>query len=511
MKKNNHQPIPFLAEGPQPLIGEMLPGEDYPIEALGPLKAAVLGVHDITQAPVAIAAQSALSIASLVTQAFGDVEMLVGRVPCSLFVLTIAQSGERKSACDKLLMNQVREYERDAQNVFTQASERYSNEFKIWEKKKDKLLTDATVGKSAVIQAAAQAKLDAYSLPPSPPRVPNRTVTEPTFEGLVKLYQISHPALGLFTDEGGGFIGGHAMNKDNALKTCAGLSSLWDGAPIIRSRAGDGTFAMHGRRMACHIMVQPIAARPMLADPVASRQGFLARFLICDPPSAIGSRTRREYQSESDAHIAGFGAKVRLLLEANAPTKEGSSNELDPQTLSPSKAASDLLWEYYEATEKDQKPGGEFAGIIPFASKSAEQAVRIAGVLTLFENLGTTKITAKTMGNGIKLARYYLGEAKRLVDTALVTEKASRAELLRVWLLHNWEYDEVIPSDVVKYGPNSLRDTKKAKEGLSVLEEHGWVVRLPSDEIVRGAQRAVAYRVVRVATATQPKRQHLQR
>ena len=63
---------------------------------------------------------------------------------------------------------------------------------------------------------------------------------EPTFEGLVKLYGIGRPALGLFSDEAGGFIGGHAMNSDNRLKTMAGLSRLWNGEPIDRTRAGDG-------------------------------------------------------------------------------------------------------------------------------------------------------------------------------------------------------------------------------------------------------------------------------
>ena len=58
-------PIPFKAEGPQPLLREIPPGEAFPLAALGPLRAAVEAVHDITQAPVGIAAQSALSVASL--------------------------------------------------------------------------------------------------------------------------------------------------------------------------------------------------------------------------------------------------------------------------------------------------------------------------------------------------------------------------------------------------------------------------------------------------------------
>lgn len=65
---------------------------------------------------------------------------------------------------------------------------------------------------------------DLEAIPPAPqqPLNPSRTASDPTFEGLVKLYENGNPALGLFTDEGGSFFGGHAMNSDNKLKTCAG-------------------------------------------------------------------------------------------------------------------------------------------------------------------------------------------------------------------------------------------------------------------------------------------------
>lgn len=39
------EPISFCAEGPQPLMREIPPGEAYPIEALGPLRAAVEAVQ----------------------------------------------------------------------------------------------------------------------------------------------------------------------------------------------------------------------------------------------------------------------------------------------------------------------------------------------------------------------------------------------------------------------------------------------------------------------------------
>ena len=42
--------------------------------------------------------------------------------------------------------------------------------------------------------------------------------------------------MGVFSAEGGQFIGGHGMSEDNRLKTAAALSGVWDGEPIKRVR-----------------------------------------------------------------------------------------------------------------------------------------------------------------------------------------------------------------------------------------------------------------------------------
>ena len=81
---NTPKPIPFVNEGPQPLIREIPAGLPYPVEALGPLRAAAEAVQGMTQAPVAIPAGSALAAASLAVQGFADVETLGGKRPLSV-------------------------------------------------------------------------------------------------------------------------------------------------------------------------------------------------------------------------------------------------------------------------------------------------------------------------------------------------------------------------------------------------------------------------------------------
>ena len=104
----------YRGEGPQPLLRPIPPGAEYPRAALGPLREAVEAVQGMTLAPFAVPAQSALAVASLAVQGFADVETLSGSFsPPSIYALTIARSGERKSSCDAPLMAALREYERE--------------------------------------------------------------------------------------------------------------------------------------------------------------------------------------------------------------------------------------------------------------------------------------------------------------------------------------------------------------------------------------------------------------
>ncbi len=67
-----------------------------------------------------------------------------------------------------------------------------------------------------------------------------------------------------------------------------------------------------------------------------------------------------------------------------------------------------------------QAPGGDLAHITGYASKAAEQAARIAGVLTLWRDLDARQVQPGDMGDAIALAQFYLAEASRLASAATV-------------------------------------------------------------------------------------------
>ncbi len=161
-----------------------------------------------------------------------------------------------------------------------------------------------------------------------------------------------------------------------------------------------------------------------------------------------------------------------------------------------SDGARQLLSVYSDEVELAQRPNQPYRNITGFASKSAEQAARLAGVLTLWSDLKATAVTAETMQNGITLARYYLAEANRLISGAMVDAEIDRAEKLRVWLQETWKEPEITNRDVVQSGPNSARDSRAAKKALQMLADHGWLVALPKGTVIRGSARSQAWRVV---------------
>src|SRR3546814_2302556 len=90
---------------------ERAPAQPYPVKALGKVLAgAVHAIGDKVQCPEAIAAQSVLAAAALAVQSHVDVvHPATGDTrPVSLLLVTVAASGERKRAADRIATDPLR-------------------------------------------------------------------------------------------------------------------------------------------------------------------------------------------------------------------------------------------------------------------------------------------------------------------------------------------------------------------------------------------------------------------
>jgi hypothetical protein len=118
-----------------PLQKEIIPQEPFPFSALGTnLESVAKRIHEIVKAPDSICGQSVLGAAALITQPHADVH-IDGRVhPLSLFLLTVAESGDRKSAVDSIVLKPVRDFEKMLASVYVQERGNYKNKLDIWKR-----------------------------------------------------------------------------------------------------------------------------------------------------------------------------------------------------------------------------------------------------------------------------------------------------------------------------------------------------------------------------------------
>lgn len=458
-------------ESPKPLQRELPDPQPYPFGALGSIiGSAASALHQFTQAPDAICAQSALATANLAVQAHFDVLLHSGlQRPVSCYFLTIAESGERKTSADEVVLKSIREHEALLRTASEESLAKYELESALYEKE-----LQLALGRENKDRAAKRLALESLGDKPRRPLEPIILLTEPTYEGLVTNLQRGQPSQGIFSSEAGRFISGHAMNEEHRLKTAAALSELWDGQPINRCRKGDGSFSLIGRRLAIHLMVQPLASSRLLADPVLGDQGLLSRLLTAYPKPTSGTRFYREHSQATLEALDSFANQTKQVMAHIFPTAPGQANELEPRILQPSRAAKRLQIQFADHIEAQLTPDGPLADVRGFANKLPEQAARLAATIKGFEDMEASELAVEDMERGIALSEYYLEEARRLFLSNLFDPKLHLAEQLLSWIRRRG-MKTISLVEVYQLGPNAIRDAKKAREMMMILQEHNYL------------------------------------
>lgn len=476
-------------EPPRPLRRTPPPAEPFPLDALGALRQAAEAAHVLSQAPVAMCAQSVLAAATLAAQAHGDVVLPYGAArPLTGFFLTLGVSGERKSTVDDLVLKPVRVREADLREGHKADLRSFLNDQAAY-----KAARSAAEKKFKGDRAAIRTALDALGPEPIAPAEPMLIADDVTPEGLTQQLARGQSSMGLFAPEGGTLIAGRAMNDDNRLASATLLNKLWGGEPIRRSRVVSGSTVLVGRRCAMHLMVQPGLAAEMLARPDLGDVGLIARFLAVSPESTVGTRRFRLPDPLAQKLLEEFHEKIRELLKR--PVTSGQEiGELAPPRIEMNDDARAAWIAFYNEVETLQAPGQRFEPIQAFASKLAEHAGRLAGVLAVLTNPDARVISAANMACGITLARHYASEALRLHDVGNISQDILLAEKLLAWL--ETQQRELISLPMIyQFGPSGIREGAIARRIVRLLVEHGYLVELPDGaEIVERGTKPVKRR-----------------
>ena len=453
---------------PEPLT-EPMEAQPYPDEALPHiLREAVRQAQAFVQAPMALVACSALSALSLAAQGLANVRrdhQLVG--PISLYLLAVADSGERKTTCDAIFYPALRDWETGRRQEMAPEIAKVDAATAIFEAKKTGIL-DAIKHKRRRAQDSGSEERELETLvgdAPVPPLIPRLLYADATPEALAHALATGWPSGGVLSAEAGAVFGAHGMGQDTILRNLALLNVLWDGGEMAIDRRSKPSFVLRGRRLTFGLMIQPEALRGFLdrAGTLPRGTGFIARFLIAWPESTQGTRAYRP-APEAMPQVALFQARIRELLAQPLATDERGC--LTPAVLDLSPQARAAWIRFHDEVEREPGVRGALRGVRDVAAKAAENAARLAALFHVLERGASGTIASEEIRAAACIVGWHLNEARRLLADLDTLASLAAAIRLDAWLRNEAianDTDRVPTKRIYQYGPNCVRDSRNLR------------------------------------------------
>jgi len=468
------------------------PATPFPLAALPPgIQAAVKEYARTGQQPVPLIVAAALAPLSLAGQGLADVARDAGLTgPCSLSLLVLAASGERKTSADHAFGAVVGDWERE-QRESQAAKVRASHAtHAAWVAEGE--------GLRAALRKAARKPAERVTLEeeirqhagrePALLTLPQLRYTDANAASLPDALATGYPSAALWTAEAGIVLGGQGMQREGLTGYLALLNTLWDGDSVTHTRKQSRSVRLEGRRLTVSLMVQPEVMAEFVArsGDVARGSGNLARYLLTEPESTIGARPYVP-PPEGTPALTAYHKRIRELL--GLPLRIDEAGRLTPPVLGLSPEAFAEWRAYHDGIERDMGPGRIYSVVRDWASKSAEQAARLACLLHIWDCGPEGKIGEEHMRGAVRLARWYLGEAVRFAARSGTAEPEEwrDARALDRWLEGR---TPIGLTEILQKGPGRVRRADRRDAALGILASlHR--VRVIEEQVEGRAERQV--------------------
>jgi putative DNA primase/helicase len=461
---------------PLPLVSDQ-EATPYPLDALpGGIGAAVREVVGFVQCPEALAACSALTALSTVVQGLVNVrraEKLEG--PVSLYLMVIAESGERKSTVDEHFVRPILEWELQKAEDFKSPLAENKAEMRAWEAKREAVLhvIKSAHQKGESTQVAEDNLKELEKAKPRELRVPRLKYGDITPEKLGECLALAWPSGAVISAEAGIVLGSHALQSDSQMRSLALLNSLWSGESFQSDRRTQTSYALHEARLTMGLQAQPGVVRQFFeaTKGLARGSGFAARFLIAWPTSTQGTRLFRD-PPESWPRLSAFRRRISALVDMPFGFDEHGILKLTTLDLTP--GARTAWIQFHDEVEQELRPGGDMAETRDVASKAADNAARLAALFHVYEHGPTGKIEVDAMQSACKLAAWHLYEARRFLNELVLPVHVVHAAKLDQWLRRYCAEKgkpSVLRSEVQRLGPSPMRDGPTLDKAIAALTE----------------------------------------
>ena len=424
-------------EWPDPILPGLMRTPVIPADVLpGWLGDMAGAIAESTQTPPALAVMSCLAVLATVLQRrfevapFGDTYT----EPLSLWTLTAAPSGARKTAVQSAALGPIVRWEKHKRDNMRVEIARANSAREVAKKRVERLLGDAAKAKTDKERELLRAEIQREEEDkPAELRAPRLFTGDTTAERLQAMLVEYGERMAVHTDEAGifsvmaGIYTSGQANLDVFLQAHAG-------SPLRVDRAGRSAH-IDRPALSFGLTLQP----GVLSEAAGSRRfrdsGLLARFLYAMPVSNVGTRDVRRNQSIPVDVRNAYESNINRLLE-------GQPGEVvAPKVLVLSGAARELWFELAEAIEHAQGEGGKFESISDWTSKLPGAVARIAALFELAEaGLSADVVSERAMRMAVRLGRLLIPHAQTAfgllgtdsvdIDAAAILKWVRAGELL---------------------------------------------------------------------------------
>lgn len=442
----------------------------YPVQSLPSVLCNVIqALHNNTQVPVELIGNVVLAATSLICQSLIEVIQPHTNMPepCSLYLMTIAESGEGKTTINKQVMKPCYTFAAELIQQYEQQIKDYKKKFKLWKIRQQALESNLrqAVKKGYLGEKEEQEISKHAGDEPSRPARPNFIYEDTSLKALIEGLS-ENPEAGFISDEAITFFRGYLKNNPGLL------NKAWDGE-MFDFRRADGEIYQITPCLTFSLMSQPGVFMDYLKKHgVSSRaSGFMSRFLFTWVDSTIGNRQETPDKIDAGHDLNIFHQRVEKLLEMNKILLSNPAS--DKKQLKLAGDALTLWKNNRKETESKTGPHCEWEHIRDIASKASANTLRIAALMQFFYDDNSDTIST----GAINLMEWHLNQACMIFFP--MSERHQFEQDVRElfsWINNRIRQNDgfpVLKNDIEKYGPHRLRRTEKLTPVLNQLISQG--------------------------------------
>lgn len=434
-----------------------------------------------TQAPDALIAMELLMTMSASAQGLYDVRLPTGQIrPVALFVVCVADSGERKSGVRDALAAPIYEFDAHRMAKYESDLKEYELQHGIWKSIDAGLrrqLIKATQN-SEPIEDLCQRLSEHAATKPIKPRARRIMRQNATDRAIMDALDGDGESIAFTSDEGEIIIKGGALNRTGTL------NKAWDGASMLTLDRSEGTSVVAcNPRVTMSYTVQPAVIKELFdrRGDAMRGSGHWARYLIGCPASTQGTRYTLQLEKHWH-HLPKFHERVRELLDEFGRRIDACA--VERTTLEFADDANPRWIEVANRIEAMLVPSGPMHDIKDFASKALEITARVAALLHVFSKQ-EGKISIDTLNRAITIVDWHLLEFKRIFSPPVIPQEHADAQKIEHYLFTNyWCRGFMIAQKnlVLKNGP--VRPTSRLDAALNCLiaMQRVWITHGPKRE-----------------------------